>query len=77
MNNELRQIVDIICTESKDNLKCIILGGSRGKGNEIIGWSDYDIYIINHYLEINTIKKIQVELLNKIAKTILQKHVKT
>lgn len=46
------------------NLVSIILGGSCGKGNPILGWSDIDLYVILKKYDANLVK----EFTNIIAK---------
>lgn len=64
---ELDKIIKIFKVNLKDNLKCLILGGSRGKNNQIDNWSDYDIYVITSNFDSNKLNIINEELSKNIS----------
>lgn len=51
----LKVIVQLAINCFKENLYCIILGGSAGKNNVIVGCSDLDIYILLNKYDITKI----------------------
>ena len=44
----------------KSNLVCVLLGGSCGKNNNIISWSDIDIYIILKEYDITMVQEFNL-----------------
>ena len=55
---ELNFATKIIISTFKKSLLTIILGGSAGKNNVILGWSDLDLYIIVEKYDFNLIEEM-------------------
>ncbi len=63
-------IIDKTLNEAKtifrEDLKCIILGGSCGKNIPVVNWSDIDLYIILDKYEIKKVKKFTEYIKNSL-----------
>ena len=59
MSQEYNEINNMFLKELNTNLISIILGGSRGKNNEINNWSDYDLYLVLKEISLDDIIKIR------------------
>ena len=64
MNGNYGRVIDSVLKNGKnifnDNLVCIVLGGSCGKNDNIIGWSDIDLYIILKEYDITMVREFSL-----------------
>lgn len=64
LNGNYGRVIDSVLKNGKnifnDNLVCIVLGGSCGKNDNIIGWSDIDLYIILKEYDITMVREFSL-----------------
>lgn len=58
----IEYVTDCIIENLKDNLMCVILGGSCGKNIPVVGWSDIDIYVILKKYDFDQIVKLNTAI---------------